>query len=208
MFTHNGDEPVKDQLTHCLLTINDKGVAVLVYEYIPTGGRNVGQPRKRWPDKDPWRWNKPEKAYTLVLLMMSWPSTPGSLGLHISISNWLFSPVALFRTNRFLRFVLDKFTVSAVWTAHVSVPYSDWQDIREEHRMATDCRNWLPCVLLAYSCVEVLWYTGYFCLFKSRDFQKCRSVLLLPQKWTYFLLCGRTPRRSVSYEWSCFLQTM
>lgn len=109
--------------------------------------------------------------------MMSWPSTPGSLGLHISISNWLFSPVALFRTNRFLRFVLDKFTVSAVWTAHVSVPYSDWQDIREEHRMATDCRNWLPCVLLAYSCIEVLWYTGYFFLFKSRDFQKCRSDL-------------------------------
>lgn len=70
--------------TQCLLRMNDKCIAMLVYEYIPIGRRNFDQPRKRRRDKDPWRWNKPEKAYTLVLLMMS----ASSLGLRISISNW------------------------------------------------------------------------------------------------------------------------
>jgi hypothetical protein len=33
--------------------MNDKGDAMLLYKYIPTGRRNIGQPRKRWRDKDP-----------------------------------------------------------------------------------------------------------------------------------------------------------
>lgn len=59
----------RHQWTHCLLTMNDKGVAVLVHEYIPTGGRNVGQPRKRWEEANTHVNEKsPKMAYTLLLM--------------------------------------------------------------------------------------------------------------------------------------------
>jgi len=38
---------------------DDTPVPMLVYEYISTGRRNVGRPRKRWIHQHPWRGNKP-----------------------------------------------------------------------------------------------------------------------------------------------------
>jgi len=41
-----------------LLRMKDTRIPKFMYEYIPTGKRDVGRPRKRWTDKHPWRCNK------------------------------------------------------------------------------------------------------------------------------------------------------
>jgi hypothetical protein len=41
-----------------------------MHEYILTGKRKMGQPRKSWRDLHPQRWNKLGMACTLLLLMI------------------------------------------------------------------------------------------------------------------------------------------
>jgi hypothetical protein len=41
-----------------------------MYDDHPTRRRNVGRPKKRWKDLQPYRWKKPGTAYKRLLLMM------------------------------------------------------------------------------------------------------------------------------------------
>ena len=53
-----------------MLRMNSKHIPDLVHEYTLMGWRNTDQPRKRCTDQHPWRQDKHEVAYTLLLLLL------------------------------------------------------------------------------------------------------------------------------------------
>jgi hypothetical protein len=57
------------QVDTTLLRMNNTNIPKLVYEYIQTVRRNIGQPRERWSGEHLRGWNKPGTAHTLLLLM-------------------------------------------------------------------------------------------------------------------------------------------
>ena len=61
--------------TQRLLVVNDTLTLRLVFEYIPTGRRSVGQPKSTWEDQCSWRWSKPEIGLYRVAADDEWMVT-------------------------------------------------------------------------------------------------------------------------------------
>jgi hypothetical protein len=84
----------------------------------------------------------------VLLPMMSGPSTLGSLGLHISVSNWL----CLVRWHCSEQ--TDSHILCQIRSRSMLCALRMFQSliridrICEERRMVADCRNWLPCLLV------------------------------------------------------------
>jgi hypothetical protein len=67
-------------------------------------------------------------------------------------------------------------------------------------KLATLSPGKVPSTWFPHSCIQILWYTGHFCLFKSRDFQKCISDLQISfavtTKMNLFSVVWKGPKKT------------
>lgn len=61
---------VMDAIGRVLLRTDDTHISKLLCEYSPSGGRNIGRPKKRRTEQLPLKQKKPGMTYTLLLLLM------------------------------------------------------------------------------------------------------------------------------------------